>query len=305
MDMDFAIIGAQKSATTWLTYSLTECNKIYLPKDEIPIFENGCNDDKYVAGIVSMYERYGAGKIKGIKNTHLMFYEESPELIYKRFPAIKLIATLRNPVARAISSYFWHLRVGAIPLLDINEGMSRLLDLGRSSKNWQTIFEPGFYAKQIKRYVKYFSKEQLHFILYEEIRNDSLTVLSDLLQFLDLNPDELNVSNCAEHVRPKEAIYPLSRIKWINLRNPIVLYRSKDGRRILWKNINDEGWPKRIFNAFVVGTDRVILSKIIGNKKPKLSKSLEDEISRLYLEDIEELEMLIGKQVPAWRKNPI
>ena len=79
MEMNFAIIGAQKSATTWLTYTLTECNEIYLPKDEIPIFENGCDDDKYFSGIVSMYEKYGSDKIKGIKNTHLMFFEECPE----------------------------------------------------------------------------------------------------------------------------------------------------------------------------------------------------------------------------------
>ena len=224
-------------------------------------------------------------------------------LVYDRFPDIKLIAALRNPVDRAISSYFWHLRVGAIPLLDINVGMNRILDLGSSSKDWQTIFEPGFYAKQIKRYLKYFDKEQLHFILYEEIIHHPSRVLSGLLEFLEVNPNALNANNHSKQLRPKEAIYPLSRIKWMCLRNPIILYKSKDGRRILWKDINELGFSSKIFNAFIVGMDRVVLSKIIGNKKPILSATTQDEISRIYTNDIEELEGLIGKQVPKWRRN--
>jgi hypothetical protein len=129
-------------------------------------------------------------------------------------------------------------------------------------------------------------------------------VIDKLVQFLELSPDALTVSNSIKKVRPKEAIYPLSRIKWMSLRNPIILYRSKDGRRILWKNINEEGLSKKIINGFIVGIDRVVLSRVIGNTKPKLSNSIRDEISRLYKDDVEELEVLVGKQISEWTKKP-
>ena len=61
---------------------------------------------------------------------------------------------------------------------------------------------------------------------------------------------------------------------------------------------------KKIFNGFIVGIDRVVLSRVIGNTKPKLSNSIRDEISRLYKDDIEELEVLVGKQISEWTKKP-
>lgn len=298
--MNFVIIGAQKAATTWLTYSLKNHKKIYLPKYEIPIFENGYNDDDYYSAIENMYEREGAGKIKGIKNTHLMFHEECSKLLKDRLPDIKIIAALRNPVERAMSSYFWHLRIGALPLLEINNGINIILKLGKNSRDWQTIFEPGFYAKHIKRYYRFFKYEQFHFVLHEEIKTDPNNTLSNLLGFLGVGSEMIDIEKISERSKPKKSIYPLSRIGWLRLRNSIVLHKTKDGSRILWKNINDQGLFQKFVNAFVVGTDRVVWSRVIGNKKPKLIDEVREGIARLYVDDVGELEGLIGKQIPKW-----
>ena len=299
MNIDFAIIGAQKSATTWITHALAEHRNIYLPKDEIPIFENGYNSEEYFTGLMSMYNKVNTEKVKGIKNTHLLFYKECPSIIFNRTPNIKLIATFRDPVDRAISSYYWHLRVGAIPLLEINEGLERIFELGENSKDWQTIFEPGFYAKQVKQFQKYFGNEQFHFILHEEIRSNPNQTIKNLYNFLGVDPD--NTVENKQKSRPKEAIYSLTRIKWLSFRNPLILYKSPDDRRILWKNINEQSISKKIFNAVIVSFDRLILSKIIGNNKPKLNIDLENKISQLYSDDKKELEDIINKRISNWK----
>ena len=77
----------------------------------------------------------------------------------------------------------------------------------------------------------------------------------------------------------------------------MILYKSKDGRRILWKNINDQNLFKRTFNAFVAGIDTVVLSNDIGNKKPKLSKTLRNKVLQIYSDDTDKLENLIGKRI--------
>ncbi len=301
MDINFAIIGAQKSATTWLTHSLRAHNDIYLPKDEIPVFENGFNDEKYFSGIVAMYRRVNSKKIKGIKNTDLLFHKECPSILFKRFPAIKLIAAFRDPVDRAISSYYWHLRLGAIPLIEINEGLSRIIEHGQSSKDWQTIFTPGFYAKQIKRYKKYFKTKQIHLILFEDIKSNSDQVLKKLFSFLEVNPK--NTVNLTKRSRPKQAIYSLTRIKWLSMRNNLILYPSADGRRILWKNIAEQNIGKRLCNAGIVALDRLILSKIISNHKPIIDMGLQNKIAQLYSKDTQEFEHLTNRNLSNWKSR--
>jgi len=298
--MDFVIIGAQKAATTWLTHALNAHHDIYLPKDEIPIFEDDCDNEAYFYGIEKMYQEEAEDKIQGIKNTHLMFYDESPGLICSKYPNIKIIVALRNPIERLVSSYYWHMRVGSVPLMEINEGVERILNLGSQSKDWCTIFEPGFYSKQIKHYYKYFKQEQFHFILHDDIKMNSMGVLEGLFEFVGVDAEVNLIDKNINNSKPKEAIYPLSRIKWLKLRNSLILYNSVDGRRVLWKDISEQKVHKRFINAFVVGVDRLIWSIIIGNKKPVLSDEIKRRIRDVYINDINELDALIGRRIPNW-----
>ncbi len=202
MDLDFLILGAQKSATTWLTYSIGNHQDIFLPKEEIPCFEGAYYSIKKMNNLAKIFPNASDDKLKGIKNTHLLFKEESPMLIYENIPNVKFIVSLRDPVDRAVSAYFWHMRVGAIPVEPLNKGMLKILNSDRDR-----ILEPGFYYKQLSRYMKIFGREQFSILLYEDIKTKPKECLRSIFNFLGVKA-EFSPKNTNK--KPKEAIYSLS-----------------------------------------------------------------------------------------------
>jgi len=102
---DYIIIGAHKSASTFVHKCLMEHPDIYMPKDEIPFFEI----PDYESSSLSELEKYFKGRKEkrfGIKRPSYIGKPEVPARISNDLPDAKLIAVLRDPVDRAVSSYY-------------------------------------------------------------------------------------------------------------------------------------------------------------------------------------------------------
>ena len=198
----FMIIGAQKAGTTWLWDKLKRHPGTSLPADkEIHFYGgvenyrkgekwyldhfNGLNPDK-VIGEASPTYLYDYLPYWHNDSDELVVDSTTPpipELITKRFPEIKVIVSLRDPVDRAISAYHHWMKKGTLsPLAGLKATAVKHPKL--------RIVELGYYAKYLEMWKRYLPADRLFTIIFEEdIIEQPDQTLKELFRFLDLDPE--------------------------------------------------------------------------------------------------------------------
>lgn len=210
--IDFLIMGFQKSGTTALTYFLMQHPDIFIPSDkEIHFFDN---DDFFetAGGLVDYHEYHqnfepaSESKLRGEATPIYAYWKPSAPRIRQYNPHIKMIFLLRNPIDRAYSHYMlqramrrehlsfsWALRL---------ERLLRLRDFPRQSRE-RSYVDRGFYTRQIRRLLRYFSRSQMLFIKTDDLRNDHSRTLDRVFDFLgvrriaSIEPANINANEYA------------------------------------------------------------------------------------------------------------
>jgi len=224
--VDFFHVGPQKTATTWVFNCLKEHPRISTSKiDSIHYYSM-----QYYLG-QSWYMK----QFSNINNIKILFdptpnYFRSPvapERIAKDNPKAKILICIRNPIERAFSHY-WHEK----KKLRFNFKFEEALDNFDLFTNW---IEPGFYSIHIKRFLLYFSKNQILFQFFDNLKNDPRKFLQEILNFIGLD-DHFEPSvlyqkiNAAIPQRGKNFLlskhYVVNFTKFIGLYNPLKKYEK-------------------------------------------------------------------------------
>lgn len=290
------IIGAQKSASTFVRGCLAEHPEIYIPTDEIPYFESPDYEQQTLTDLAKFYQGHHE-KILGLKRPNYLGKPEVPARVEKHLPKAKLIAVLRNPVERAVSSYYHYMRGGFIPIRNIEVGMNLLLE-GAYEQTYERaveIIEFGFYYRNLLRYKNFFYRKQLMILLHEDIIRDKLKEIQNIYDFL--NVDSSYVPNSIDS-KPQAVVYSIPRIQFLSLQNPIRFQYNSDRTRVTVKESN-------IISKVVTKTirlfDKTVLAKVFGSQKPVLSTELSERVHKVYQEDIEKLEGFLDKDLSGWK----
>ncbi|RED96151.1 sulfotransferase domain-containing protein [Marinoscillum furvescens] len=276
--LDFIVIGAQKCATSWLYYCLSEHPSIVVPRK------------KYEPG-------YIGGKV---------FNEQGPEWFFNRFPEsdtkvgtlkgdisvdylydshsakacrpfvhdqTKFIASLRHPIERAISSYYWYVRRKELPLSSLEKGLEPILDArpGFPDKFENNIYEQivkrGCYSGQIEQYTSIYGPESFHVTLFELIQNSPQEVIKGLYKTLAVDdkyvPTSLNS-------KPKQNAHLSLLLQFERIANikPIAKLANYMNQTAVYLGMS---------------------------KKPKISKNMVDKLHELYAPVIEETREVLIK----------
>lgn len=135
-----------------------------------------------------LFEGAPAGKIRGEASTSYLYSERAPEAIFRHNPKTRLIAILRNPAERAFSHYVMALKYGYTKD-DFLTAIKK--DQAKKEKGWgqsELFLELGHYDEQIEHYYKYFPRNQVHVIIYEEWKLRRQKTIEELIAFLDISP---------------------------------------------------------------------------------------------------------------------
>ena len=298
---NFIVIGAQKSATSWLVRCLMQHPEIFLLRREAPFFESPNYCPTKVKTFESLFSEATTHKAIGFKRPDLMFTKETPQNIYRHLPEAKLICVLRDPIDRVVSAYFWYMRTGAIPIIPLNDGLLTLIKKGFPEYPLSNeIITAGFYYEHLQRYLKFFKRNQLLILLFDEIQHNPQQCFQNIYSFLGVDNQFVPVET--SH-RPKSAIYSLGRIKWLSFRHPIIYDRSTNGKVLKERRRNELSMGKKIFNGFIVGTDRILLSKILPNVKPKLDNHILSQLQDIYQKDTTNLAVFLDKDLIGWKSS--
>jgi len=181
MQPDFIGIGMQRCASSWLHRVLDEHPQVNKPPRGLHFFNyNFDHGQLWYSGELSRY--FAGDGIIGEFSTTYSYPEcaqKVAERIFSLTPNVKIIASIRQPMDRCYSDYRRSLRNGEIPDQAFTEAIGENM----------MFVQRSLYAPIIAAYLKFFKREQFHFINYDHIINDPGSVAASLYKFLDVSPD--------------------------------------------------------------------------------------------------------------------
>jgi len=296
---NFLLIGAQKSGTTFLQKCLTEHPEVLMPPGETRIFEN---PEYLETNPYQFFEELFGGvpekKAVGIKRPAYLAKPECPQRIRKHIPHAKLVAILRNPVERAVSAYFHYMKCGFIPIRSLEEGMTKLIrgDYRRSYPKSPEIIGYGQYHRHLARYLTSFDRDQMLILFFESLRANPLESIKKVYRFLGVDDGYAPQSLRLMELR-NPGVYSLTRLRLITLGNPFLYSYAQDKT----KRFRQSKLFARAVNKAVTWIDERLVSPLSNKSNPGLSSSLERCLYKLYEEDIQRLEDLLGTNLANWK----
>ena len=267
--LDFLIVGAQKSGSTSLRAFLEEQKKdIFILNRELHFWNrNGQYQDG--AGLNAYLENFAEAKpnqVKGEKSPSYLVSKEAPERIHKHFPKVKIIAILRNPIDRAYSAYWHGRRVGAIETSTTFGEAVRNYKVNQG-KPYGDLVSAGFYSEQIARYLNFFPLKQLHVISFESTLTQANDELHEVLKFL--LPHSTIANQESQLAFPKRNVARASRFPKLNeaiFKSKLLSYSTKT--RISKKSLVDLKVPEMLED------DRKFLQEIYAEENQALQSIL-------------------------------
>ncbi len=199
---DFLIIGGTKCGTTSL-YEYLCVHPQVLPAiwKEIEYFrfpERGL--PWYLAQLPRITE--GSGVITGEASTCYFAMSEVPGRVRAAYPNVRLVAMVRDPVAKAIS-HFHHDRKLGCEHRSLEEALGRELDLlegmaepwRNASEYWRTergYVWLGLYAPFLEHWLTVFPREQLLILPSDELATNPAALVAQTHKFLGLPEHHLD-----------------------------------------------------------------------------------------------------------------
>ena len=296
----FVIIGAGKSASTWLHLALRQHPAIFMPEQEIPFFEDPYYNEADLAPLWSELSIAPPGAMIGIKRPNYLCTPECAPRLARHVPQARLIAILRNPVDRAVSQYYHLVRSGRLPLINPDLAFDRYLAGSFDAPFVERIvLDFGLYAQGIANYRRVFPSDRLLILTDLDMRNSALTVFKRSCRFIGVADDFVP----SDILRPRnQGVYfsPfLSLIKSLNNRG--LTFDSKTGRETLRPDFVGRA-ARRIA---VLGSRMSAAARIfVRNQEPPISNETRMKLLEFYLPDILRLEEMTNTDLSEWKLPP-
>ena len=267
-DIDFVIIGAAKSATTWLQTQLQADPAIHMPDPELHYFSR-----EYARGeswYLSHFAEKPEGRLIGEKSNSYLYSAEAAARLHRDLPQVKLIAQLRNPVERAYSSYCMLFRRG-----EVGPNIGSYLDPSRG-ENMQILGSGNFYS-HLQPFINLYGREKLLILFFEGVTEDPEAQMLRVRTHLGLPPRAIAMQG---HQKVKDKTAPLV---------PPAMRKKL-------------GWMKPIVRPFRGSAPFEAARGLVARKTeyPPLTKDLRERLGEYYQPSIEALEQMSGQSLHHW-----
>lgn len=265
---DFVIIGATKSATTWLSHNLATHPEVFLPSQELHYFSR--YHDKGEAWYRAHFVGARDGQSIGEKSASYLPDAQAPHRLHRLLPRARLIAQLRNPIERAYSDYCMHYRRG-----QVGKDIERYLDDARTPI--PRLLDDGFYHRHLMSFMRVFPSGQIRVLLYDDIRQRPSEVLREVCGYLGID-DAVAPQSVERRVKDKDT--------------PVI---PPSARRVL-APLKERVAPYRQTRAFAA--IRSLFARTL--RYPPLTPALRERLAALYAEDVAGLSALLDRDLSVW-----
>jgi Sulfotransferase family len=286
----FLVIGAARAGTTSLYAQFARHPGVYMSPVKEPNFfavagerpsYRGPGEDRLqwiteLAAYAELFRDAAPEAARGEASVLYLYSPKAAERIQHYVPSAKLIAILRDPVARAFSAFSYLKGRGSEPL-DFQEALAA--EEHRIEAGWSHIWHyrrMGLYGEQLTRYYERFPAEQIRTVLYDDFEADPVGEMRQLFEFVEVDSS----------FEPDPGIrYNISG----ESRSSALALLLRENR------LTDRAMPliKR-FDPLVTRIKRRALVR------PPIPPSAARELSDYYRDDVERLGGLLGRDVSSW-----
>ena len=271
---NFLIIGAQKSGTTSIYNVLRLHPQIFFPqKKELNFFFKSIEYRKGIQYYENYFEAANGHKAYGEASPGYICNTDAVKRIYKHLPKCQLIACLRNPIDRAYSQY-WDNRRQLTEWIDFDQAVKWYLSSDARIAH-RGYFTRGFYYHQIFELLKYFPKEQILILLFDDLIAHPKNFYHSLFKFLKVDPY-------------------VPKLDFAEKSNPASGYNNP-----LFKFFLDHPEYNRFLNRVTRHLLRFGSTLLI--QRPQMSLWARAQLNRLYLDSNSRLADLIGRDLSKWQ----
>jgi hypothetical protein len=294
---DFYLVGAPKSGTTAMYEYLRKHPNLFLPeRKELRYFGRDLDIRNRVPLTLEEYLAYFVdGPRDALVGTAYVWYLYSRTAaaeIAEFSPEARIIVMLRDPVDMLPALHAEHLTNGNEDIHDFEAALRAEADrrAGRRIPAYAHLpqgllySEVARYAEQVQRYLAAFGTERVHVILFDDFAASPADAYRRTLAFLgvsaDFQPDTFAVINANRRLRSER----LRRF----------LSRPPDAVRLMARSVV----PRRLRQA---GHSRLKSLNTVRAPRPALSADLESRLRAQVSDEINRLELLLGRDLRAWK----
>lgn len=295
---NFFIVGAAKSGTTALYHYLTQHPEVFLSpiketnffaqKDKRIAFKGPGDDngihrrtitqiDDYYNQFINVRDEKAIGEIC----PSYLYFADAPLNIKAHIPKAKIIAILREPVARAFSAWV-HLTRDGREYLSFEEALAD--EPRRIRERWAEIWhykEESKYYNQLKRYYDSFPNENIKVVLYEDFKKNPMKVYAEICNFIGVD------SSFSPNMSAKHNTGSLTNSRLLTL-----LFMKKNILKTIFKII---------LPSFLKTKIKKYLSHNNIISTPTMSNENKNNLKRLFSKDVCKLEELINIELKDWK----
>jgi len=194
----FFLVGAQRSGTTYLYHALNEHPDIEMAVPIKPEPKFFLAPDSLALGVGHYEATFFRGKpgarVRGEKSTTYIESEAAAGRIAAAFPDSRILISLRNPVNRAISNYWFSVNNGKedLPLEEAlwkEEERREQYDKTQISASPYAYLKRGLYLDYIRAYERHFPPERIIIVIFERLMAAPQAALPELYAALGAAPD--------------------------------------------------------------------------------------------------------------------
>jgi hypothetical protein len=213
--IDFLLIGAQKCGTSALAHYLGKHPEIGMANTkEVHFFDGDANFAQQPPNYTHYHKHFDfttPGKLHGEATPIYLYWQPACQRIWQYNPNVKLIAILRNPIARAFSHWAMEVERKAETESFLDAIRHEAERLNGVQHRVFSYIDRGLYAPQILRYKALFPEHQLLFLNYEDFKTEPEGTLAKVFNFLGVDAknyvftaDEI-FKTSYPHAMPQEA----------------------------------------------------------------------------------------------------
>ncbi|MCP4311135.1 MAG: sulfotransferase domain-containing protein [Bacteroidetes bacterium] len=203
------IIGAGRSGTTSLfSYMEAHAEVCFSYIKEVHYFSIGDLYKKGVGYYHSFFKKCNDAHVIASADTYLLMDHNAISRIHAYNPEMKIIVMLRDPVARAYSSYNYSVNYGHhkpygafLDSIDVERDIENERNI--VTRNNAGHFHGSLYHKHLSKWAEQFPREQLLLLETRELRESSQILSEKLAAFLNLSYFEGEIERVNATAVPK------------------------------------------------------------------------------------------------------
>jgi len=236
------------------------------------------------------FEAWDQETVGGEASVWYLYSQVAAKEIHDFKPDAKIVIMLRNPTEMVHAQHSQAVYVGRETITDFEAALDAE-DFRRKGKlkthplSPPEIFnysEIALYTEQIKRFVDLFGRDQIHFVIFDDLKSDAEGVFEGVLEFLGVSKTHqvsLTPRNKNRRFKNKQLHYLVN--------NPPPVLRTV---------------VKSLLPSEILKWTKVKLQKVNTSRKPRdrMSANVKVRLEAIYRDEVKALAQYLGRDLSHW-----